>query len=144
VDLLYIQVRLTDHIRQTRYILSKDNCFDQSGIGKETKIQYYADYDFYKHWLLRAKAKNPTWVDRLFATWNEEIFSHHNKTVRKLPDGEGETIELVDDAEEIARDMEDLDIGIDAFTEMVINFLVISHSNFKLLILYRTFNPLSQ
>jgi len=85
--------------------LSKDTSFDQTGVGKETKIQYYVDYDFYKRWLLHAKAKSSRWLNCLLGTWNAEIFSNHNKTVGNLPKGEGETIVFVDDANEIARDM---------------------------------------
>jgi hypothetical protein len=45
------------------------------------------------------------------AKWNDEIFSHHNKSITNAADEEGETIQLDDDAEEIARDMEGLHLG---------------------------------
>ena len=48
--------------------------FDQTGVGKETKIPYYADYDYYKHWILLAKSRNPDWGDSLFARWDAEVF----------------------------------------------------------------------
>jgi len=60
---------------------------------------------------MRAKVKSSGWFSQLLAVWNAEIFSNHNKTIGNLPEGEGETIELVDDAAEIAQDMEGLSVN---------------------------------
>ena len=95
--------------------------FDQTGVGKETKIQYYADYDYYKHWILLAKSRNPDWVDSLFARWDTEVFSEHNKSARhavKARDSEGEEINFDDGAEEMARDMEALEFDNDSEMEL--------------------------
>jgi len=96
---------------QTRYVLSKDTVFDQTGVGNHTKITYYADYDFYKHWILRAKANKPDWVASLFAKWDAEVFSEHNKSSTNGPDSDCEVIDLAGDADEIVCDMEDLEIN---------------------------------
>jgi hypothetical protein len=50
-------------------------------------------------------------MNTLLTKWNDEIFSHHNKTITNAADEEGETIALVDDTEEIARDMDGLRLG---------------------------------
>jgi hypothetical protein len=84
--------------------------FDQTGVGNHTKITYYTDYDFYKHWILRAKSRKPDWTTSLFAKWDSEVFSEHNKSLAAAPDSECEVIDLNDDADEIARDMEGLEI----------------------------------
>jgi len=84
--------------------------FDQTGVGNHTKIPYYADYDFYKHWILRVKSSKPDWATSLFAKWNAEVFSEHNKSSASTPDSEFEVINLAGNADEIARDMEDLEI----------------------------------
>jgi len=93
---------------KTRYILSKDTSFDHTGVGNQTKIPYYSDYDFYKHWILRARSQNSEWAETLFAKWDAEVFSQHNKSTGGSPNDEGETINLDDDADEIARDMDAL------------------------------------
>lgn len=55
--------------------------------------------------------KSAAWFNRLIATWNDEIFSNHNKTAGHHSKEEGETFEFPDDADEIARDM--VGLGID-------------------------------
>ena len=87
--------------------------FDQTGVGKETKIPYYADYDYYKHWILLAKSRNPDWGDSLFARWDAEVFSEHNKSARHAaPDSGGEEINFGNGAEDMARDMEALELDL--------------------------------
>jgi hypothetical protein len=55
-------------------------------------------------------SQNPDWAKSLFAKWDAEVFLQHNKSPGRTPDGEGETIKLDNDADEIARDMDALDI----------------------------------
>jgi hypothetical protein len=55
-------------------------------------------------------SQSPDWAKSLFAKWDAEIFSQHNKSPGRTPDDEGETIKLDDDADEISRDMDALDI----------------------------------
>jgi len=87
--------------------------FDQTGVGKETKIPYYADYDYYKHWILLVKSQNPDWADSLFARWDAKVFSEHNKSVHHAaPDSEGKEINFGDGAEDMACDMEALELDL--------------------------------
>ena len=103
--------------------------FDQTGVGNHTKIPYYTDYDFYKHWILSAKSRKPDWVTSLFARWDAEIFSEHNKSSANAPDSECEVIDLASDADEIARDMEDLEIN-DSDKENFNDHLSVSHAQY--------------
>ncbi|KAF8968589.1 hypothetical protein BDZ97DRAFT_1916025 [Flammula alnicola] len=95
-------------IAWSRYILSKDEHFENGGIGPQTQINYLGDFEYYKCWLIEA-SHNPvsaSWVEQLLARWDAEIFSTHNKHKGHFPASVNETevIEL-DDAAEIERDL---------------------------------------
>ncbi|KAF8953786.1 hypothetical protein BDZ97DRAFT_1767156 [Flammula alnicola] len=95
-------------IAWSHYILSKDERFENGGIGPQMQINYLGDFEYYKRWLIEA-SHNPvsaSWVEQLLARWDVEIFSTHNKHKGHFPASVNETevIEL-DDAAEIERDL---------------------------------------
>ena len=58
--------------------------------------------------MLQARKRDPGWTSYLFATWNHQIFSHHNKTAGNFSDAECEAIALDADTDEIACNLEGL------------------------------------
>lgn len=95
-------------------MLSKDLRFENSGIGVQTRISYSADFQYYKRRLIELyhSPDSSDWVQDLLATWDFEVFLHHNKQKgHTLDDENAETIDIdmveADvDASEIAEDKE--------------------------------------
>ncbi|KAJ3509240.1 hypothetical protein NLJ89_g5325 [Agrocybe chaxingu] len=58
-----------------RYALSPDDVFSEGGPGGTSKINYVADFDFYKHYLMSAKLENPTWFALVLDEWNRQVFA---------------------------------------------------------------------
>lgn len=92
---------------QVRYALSPDTRFDASGIGGKTNINYHADFDFYKRYLIEANAKIPKTIQALLNKWDREIFLNHNQSKGLANTDDAETIEINDDSE-IAEEMRNL------------------------------------
>lgn len=81
-------------------MLSKDSRFENDGIGPQTQIRYGADFQYYKRRLTESyhSANSSHWVQTLLATWDREVFFHHNKRKGLTVDDENtETIDIVED-----------------------------------------------
>ncbi|KAF8956123.1 hypothetical protein BDZ97DRAFT_1758592 [Flammula alnicola] len=91
-----------------RYILSKDEQFDNGGIGPQTQITYSVDFDYYKHYLTQAQHRpaSAAWVEKLLFRWDEEIFSTHNKSKGNFPASDAAEVIELDDAAEIERELD--------------------------------------
>lgn len=97
--------------RQACYLLSKDVRFENTGIGSQTKINYAADFAYYKRRLTEFyhSADTHKLILTLLEAWDREVFSNHNK--RKGHIGDDEDAEVIDipdfdaDALEIAEDL---------------------------------------
>lgn len=104
-------------------MLSKDQRFENSGIGAQTQISYKADFQFYKRRLVELyhSPDSSTWVQYLLATWDRELFDNHNKQKgHSLDDQNAETIDIDTieeddhDGSEIAGDKEQLRLWSEA------------------------------
>lgn len=81
-------------------MLSKDDRFDSSGIGGQTQINYQADLEFYKRYLITAAAGDSgDFIGELFRTWDREVFEIHNKKKGLHNTEDTETIAINDDSE---------------------------------------------
>ncbi|PPQ74822.1 hypothetical protein CVT26_005456 [Gymnopilus dilepis] len=99
-----------------RYILSKDERFENDGIGPQTQINYAAEYEYYKRWLIEM-SQNPAsaaWIKHLVSRWDEEVFFVHNKAKKTLPTTTESEVIQIDDAEAIRRDLDQLHLASSA------------------------------
>lgn len=93
---------------KTRYRLSPDKEFTNSGIGAVSGINYLHDFDFYKHWLIEAQTNTLKLIQQLLNAWDNEVFFYYNR--RQNADEESEMIEVNNDTD-MAREMELLQLA---------------------------------
>lgn len=75
------------------------------GPGGKSTFNYVNFYDYQKRWLLRARKEHPEWYSALIKTWDNELFETHNKKKNLSKSGEGETIDLNDQADLLRHEM---------------------------------------
>jgi len=82
---------------QAVHSVSKDTSFDNSGIGKFSRINYRELYDYIKRFLTEARDAYPRWYDKLMKKWNQEVFAFHNQTGSNIPIGGANTVLTADE-----------------------------------------------
>jgi len=91
-------------------VVSKDTSFEGSGIGKQSQINYAANFDQIKRFLVTAKFKQPGYHQRLMEEWDQEVFSKQLKKSGNHPNTE--YIDVDEDPDtQINREMERLAIA---------------------------------
>ncbi|KDR65882.1 hypothetical protein GALMADRAFT_148365 [Galerina marginata CBS 339.88] len=58
----------------SRFLLSTDKQFDNSGKGLKSSITYKDDYLYYHQFLLNSATLNPSWLVELKADWDSNVF----------------------------------------------------------------------